>query len=182
MKFIPDGKGNLKKTFGPEDIFHYIYAVFHSPTYRIRYGEFLRIDFPRLPLTSNVALFSKLCKRGKELVNLHLMESFGKKLVNFPKKGSDIVEYVKFESDSGHKATVQINGDQYFEGVPEEVWNFHIGGYQVAHKWLKDRKDRKLSFDDIEHYGQIISALSETIRLMKEVDEVIAGAGGFPLK
>ena len=181
MKFISDGKGNLKKTFGPEDIFHYMYAVFHSPIYRTRYAEFLKIDFPRLPMTSDVKLFTSLVKLGEELVKLHLMEKYGKKLVKFPKKGSDVVEVCRFESDSGHNK-VEINADQYFEGVPEDVWNFHIGGYQVAHKWLKDRKGRKLSFDDIEHYGKIISALSETMRLMKEIDEVILGAGGFPFK
>ncbi|HYM20377.1 MAG TPA: type ISP restriction/modification enzyme [Candidatus Kapabacteria bacterium] len=182
MKFVTDGKGNLKKTFGPEDVFHYMYAIFHSPTYRTRYAEFLKIDFPRLPLTSDLTLFAKLCKLGEKLVKLHLMEKFGKEMVKFPVKGSDEVEYVEFESDSGHKDRVVINDKQYFESVPKEVWEFHIGGYQVAHKWLKDRKGRKLNYDDIEHYKHIISALSETMRLMKEIDVVISAAGGFPLK
>ncbi len=179
LTFIPDGNGNLKKTFGPEDVFHYMYAVFHSPSYRSRYAEFLKIDFPRLPLTSNLTLFTKLCKLGEELVKLHLMEKFGKPLTGFRGKGSDMVEYVKYDEETGR---VQINPDQYFEGVSNVVWNFHIGGYQVAQKWLKDRKGRTLSYDDIEHYHHIISALSETMRLMKEIDEVIVEAGGFPLK
>jgi predicted helicase len=168
-----------------------MYAVFHSPAYRTRYAEFLKIDFPRLPLTSNLALFTKLCKLGEELVGLHLMEKFGKRLTGFRGKGSDEVDFVKYLEPEGldsrvrgndNSGRVAINDDQYFEGVTPEVWNFHIGGYQVAHKWLKDRKGRKLSFDDIEHYHHIISALSETIRLMREIDEVITEAGGFPLK
>ncbi len=201
MKFIPDGsaltptlsRSTGRGSFSPEDVFYYMYAVFHSPTYRSRYAEFLKIDFPRLPLTSNVELFRKLCKFGEELVKLHLMEEphpnpllstgEGVNLVKFPKKDSDVVEFVKYEEAGGSPALrVQINADQYFEGVTPEVWNFHIGGYQVAHKWLKDRKGRKLSYDDIEHYQNIISALSETMRLMKEIDEVIKEAGGFPLK
>ncbi len=188
LKFIPDGKGNLNKTFGPEDVFHYMYAVFHSPAYRSRYAEFLKIDFPRLPLTSDLSLFTKLCKLGEELVKLHLMVKFGKPLTGFRGKGSDMVEYVKYEPESAPgsarttRGVVQINEDQYFEGIPDAVWNFHIGGYQVAQKWLKDRKNRKLSYDDIEHYHHIISALSETTRLMQEIDEVISEAGGFPLK
>jgi predicted helicase len=191
----------------PEDIFHYMYAIFHSPTYRTRYAEFLKIDFPRLPLTSDRVLFFTLCKLGEELVKLHLMErtvgvspasSYPRAAkiaavqapnVKFPKKGSNEVEFVKYVPPAsspaplaGKMPAVQINSEQYFEGVPEDVWNFHIGGYQVAHKWLKDRKGRKLSYDDIEHYGRIIVAIGETIRIMKEVDEVIKGAGGFPLK
>ncbi len=183
MKFIPDGKGDLKKEFGPEDIFNYMYAVFHSPTYRTRYAEFLKIDFPRLPLTSIKPLFRKLCKLGDELVGLHLMEKHGPEMTSYPIEGEHEVEKVRYTepgqgSDYGQ---VWINKDQYFENVPQEIWEFHIGGYQVCHKWLKDRKGRNLSFDDIKHYMNIVSALSETIRIMKEIDKAIDKHGGWPI-
>jgi predicted helicase len=162
----------LPKGVTPEDIFHYAYAVFHSPTYRTRYAEFLKIDFPRLPLTSDLKLFRALAAKGAELVALHLMES--KRLNNlfttFPLKGSDEVEKVQY-TDNDRR--VWINPKQYFGGVPKNVWEFHIGGYQVCEKWLKDRKGRKLSYDDIQHYQKIVVALHETIRLMAEIDKLI---------
>jgi predicted helicase len=177
LEFIPDGKGDLKKTFGPEDIFDYMYAVFHSPTYRSRYAEFLKIDFPRLPLTSDLKLFRELCALGGELVGLHLMEKVPKSPVKL--KGHGVSEvatgHPKFE-----EGRVSINPSQYFEPVPDEVWNFHIGGYQVCHKWLKDRRGRVLTDEDIEHYKKIVVALGETIRLMGEIDEVIDSHGGWP--
>jgi predicted helicase len=172
LKWIPLDCGDLKKTFGPEDVFNYAYAVFHSPTYRTRYAEFLKIDFPRLPLTSDLRLFRALAVKGAELVALHLMES--KRLNNFtttfPLKGSDEVEKVQY-TDNDRR--VWINPKQYFGGVPKNVWEFHIGGYQVCEKWLKDRKGRKLSYEDIQHYQRIVMALNETIRLMREIDELI---------
>jgi predicted helicase len=183
MTFIVDGKGNLKKTFGPEDIFDYMYAVFHSPTYRSRYAEFLKIDFPRLPLTSNPALFRHLCSLGEELVALHLMEKHGSATARYAVAGDNLVEKVRYsEPGQGAKeGQVWINKTQYFEGVPPEVWEFHIGGYQVCEKWLKDRKSRQLSYDDITYYQQIVSALSETIHLMAEIDNVISSHGGWPI-
>ena len=174
LKFIEDDKGNLQETFGPEDIFNYAYAVFHSPTYRKRYAEFLKIDFPRLPLTSNKELFKALLVKGDVLVSLHLMESpLLEKLythVKFNIPGSCVVEKVSYDEKTRQ---IYINKTQYFEGVPSEVWNFHIGGYQVCQKWLKDRKGRKLSIDDINHYQKIVVALKETIRLMAEIDALI---------
>ncbi len=181
MKFIPDGKGDRKKTFGPEDIFNYMYAVFHSPTYRSRYAEFLKMDFPRLPLTSNPELFRKLCSFGDELVALHLMEQHGKKITGYPISGDNAVGTVDYTEPQGDvKGRVWINSTQYFEGVPKEVWEFHIGGYQVCAKWLKDRKRRTLTYDDLTHYQQIVSALSETIMLMEQIDAVIDAGGGWP--
>ncbi len=172
LEFVPDGSGNLSSTFGPEDVFHYAYAVFHSPTYRERYAEFLKRDFPRLPLTSDRALFSALCAKGAELVGLHLMtspalESF---ITRFPEGGDSVVEKVRYSSADER---VHINNGQYFEGVPEEVWEVRVGGYQVLDKWLKDRKGRRLSSGDIRHYQRIVVALSETRRLMREIDETI---------
>ena len=179
MQFIPDGKGDLQQTFGPEDIFHYMYAVFHSPTYRTHYAEFLKIDFPRLPLTSNTELFRQLCTLGEQLVGLHLMEKFGKVTTRYPEKGNDMVEKVEFleSRDQPEQGRVDINKTQYFDAVPSEVWNFHVGGYQVCHKWLKDRKGRMLSFEDILHYQRVVAALGKTIGLMERVDEVIEEGG-----
>jgi len=172
LKFVEDGKGDPKDTFGPEDVFNYAYAVFHSPTYRSRYAEFLKTDFPRLPLTSNKALFKALVAKGAELVALHLMESpkLNNLITNYPVSGSSTVEKVSYDENSKR---VYINKLQYFEGVPSEVWNFQIGGYQVCHKWLKDRKGRTLSYDDLHHYQRIVVALKETIRLMQEIDALL---------
>lgn len=179
LKFVEDGQGDLKKTFGPEDIFFYIYAVLHSPIYRSRYAEFLKIDFPRIPLPSSVELFRYLVPLGRELVNLHLMETLGPELATYPVQGNNEVDKPTFDENTQR---VYINQTQYFEGVPTDVWNFQMGGYQVCHKWLKDRKGRVLSYDDLTHYQNIVSALSETIRLMTEVDSVIDGHGGWPLQ
>ncbi|GAJ20517.1 unnamed protein product, partial [marine sediment metagenome] len=113
----------------PEDIFNYAYAVFHSPTYRTRYTEFLKIDFPRLPLTSDRALFKSLTEKGAELVSLHLMESpvLSNLITGYPITGSNEVEKITYDDNNQR---VYINKTQYFEGVPPEVWEFHIGGYQ----------------------------------------------------
>ena len=179
LKFIEDGKGDLQQTCGPEDIFDYAYAVFHSPEYRSRYAEFLKIDFPRLPLTSDKVLFRSLVAKGAVLVALHLMESplLNNLITKYEVKGEHLVEKVSYDEKTQR---VSINKTQYFEGVPLEVWNFHVGGYQVCEKWLKDRKGRNLTFDDIAHYQKIVVALKETIRLMKEIDEVIDKYGGWP--
>jgi predicted helicase len=163
-----------------KDVFHYTYSVLHAPTYRKRYIEFLRIDYPRLPLTGNKGLFAALVSLGAELVSLHLMESpyLEKLITRFPVPGSRVVEGVRFQESARR---VYINSEQYFEGVPPEVWAFTIGGYQVCHKWLKDRKGRTLTFEDIQHYQKIIVALAETIRLMGEIDAAIEAHGGWPI-
>jgi predicted helicase len=162
----------LPKGITPEDIFYYAYAMFHSPTYRTRYAEFLKIDFARLPLTSDLKLFRALAAKGGELVALHLMESpkLHNLITEFPEKGDNVVEKVQYK-DKDNRAW--INKTQYFDGVPLTVWEFYIGGYQVCERWLKDRKGRKLSCDDIQHYQKIVVALNETIRLMAEIDGLI---------
>ena len=172
LKFVNDGKGDLQETFGPEDIFNYVYAVFHSPTYRSRYAEFLKIDFPRLPLTSDKELFKALVAKGAKLVSLHLVESpkLNSLITKYPIVGPNQVETVRYDEANQR---VYINKSQYFEGVSPEVWNFYIGGYQVCQKWLKDRKGRTLSYDELTHYQKIVVALKETIRLMQEIDELI---------
>ncbi|HEX2911288.1 MAG TPA: type ISP restriction/modification enzyme [Chloroflexia bacterium] len=184
LRYVPDGCGDLQATFGPEDLFHYMYAVFHAPTYRSRYAEFLKIDFPRLPLTSDAKLFAELCHLGQRLTVLHLLEQTGPLVTTFPQKGSDIVEKVEYTppSSDGTPGLVWINKQQYFENVPPEVWEFHVGGYQVCQKWLKDRKGRKLDFNDLQHYRKIVAALAETRQLMARIDEVIEQHGGWPLR
>ncbi|XZF64069.1 MAG: type ISP restriction/modification enzyme [Gloeotrichia echinulata DVL01] len=178
--FLKDITAKLGYTPTPETIFYYIYAIFHSPTYRTRYAEFLKIDFPRVPLTSNNQLFTQLAEYGEELVALHLMKS--------PKLNNPITQFVKNNGnqivDAGHpkytNGAVIINrkGDK-FTGVPESVWNFYVGGYQVCQKWLKDRKGRQLSDEDIQHYQGIVVALQETIKLMDKIDQAIPG---FPIQ
>jgi predicted helicase len=182
LKFVDDGRGDLQKTFGPEDVFYYIYAILHAPAYRARYADFLKMDFPRVPLPSSIELFRELVPLGHELARLHLMETHGPAMASYPAEGSNEVDKPRYvEPSEAHPGRVYINASQYFEGVPPEVWAFQVGGYQVCHKWLKDRKGRTLSFDDLTHYQQIVSALSETIRLMAEVDAVIDGHGGCPI-
>ena len=168
LGFVPDGSGDLQTTFGPEDVLHYAYAVLYAPSYRARYAEFLKRDFPRLPLTSDAELFATLCALGKQLVALHLMTTHGAQTYAYPIAGSNRVDKVGFED-----GRVSINAEQYFDGVPVAVWNYHIGGYQVAHKWLKDRKGRLLSFADLQHYQRVISALAETIQLQTDIDKAI---------
>ncbi|MFN8953298.1 MAG: type ISP restriction/modification enzyme [Aphanizomenon sp.] len=179
LEFISDGKGDKTKTFGPEDIFNYIYAIFHAPIYRQRYAEFLKIDFPRVPLTANAALFWELVIKGDKLVKYHLMKETGTEISTYPIPGSDIVEQVKYHEN--HQQ-IWINSQQYFDQVPQQIWNFYIGGYQVCQKWLKDRKGRQLNFDDISHYQNIISIISETIKIMENIDQIIENYGGFPLE
>ena len=189
LKFIPDGTGDLKKTFGPEDVFNYAYATLHSPTYRQRYAEFMKMDFPRLPLTSDRKLFKALADKGAELVSLHLMESpkLDRLITRYPVSGDNTIEkgYPQYvapgeiapgEQGPLKKGRVYINKEQYFEGISPEVWNFHVGGYQVLNKWLKEskkRKDSKLSYDNSAHFQRIVVAVEETIRLMDKIDKLI---------
>lgn len=187
--------GDLQSTIGARDIFNYIFTILHSPSYRIRYREFLKRDFPRVPLTSNLDLFRALAAFGEELVALHLMEAptLDNLITNFV---GEIQQVSKVGWTDNNGGTVWIDGGgtkkaptagtSGFHGVPSEVWNFHIGGYQVCEKWLKDRGPKKgkpgrtLTDDDINHYHKIVVALSETIRLMAEIDEVIETHGGWP--
>jgi predicted helicase len=153
----------------PEDILDYIYAVLHSPSYREKYKEFLKIDFPRVPYPKDKNTFKKLVSLGNELRSLHLLESpkVNQFITSYPIEGSDEVEKINYSNGK-----VFINQIQYFGNVPEIAWNFYIGGYQPAQKWLKDRKGRTLTNEDIEHYQKIIVALTETDRIMKEIDKI----------
>lgn len=150
----------------PEEILAYIYAVLHSLSYRERYKEFLKVDFPRIPLPKTAKEFNRLTAIGQQLIDLHLMNNAQswKCTTTFPEVGSQQVDFQKWKDGQ-----VWINDKQYFGNVPESVWEFYIGGYQPAQKWLKDRKGHILSFDEIKHYLHIIHALEETMKLMKEI-------------
>lgn len=162
-------KEDTDGTFAPIDILDYIYAVVHSPSYREKYKEFLKIDFPRIPYPKDPEQFWKFVKLGGELRQIHLLESpiVDKRITTYPNSGTNEVEKPVYEDGK-----VWINKEQCFDGVPEVAWNFYIGGYQPAQKWLKDRKSRVLNFEDILHYQKIIVALSETDRLMKDIDKI----------
>ncbi len=162
----------IGKEATPEDIFDYIYGVLHSPAYRAKYKEFLKVDFPRIPYPKDQTEFEHFRSFGYQLRELHLMHSVPDSPVSFPNAGTMQVDYLRWEwnKDDGYSGNIWINDTQCFEGVPTEAWDFYIGGYQPAQKWLKDRKGRVLSFDDIEHYRKIISVLVETSRIMKEID------------
>jgi len=162
-------KETTENTFSPIDILDYIYAVLHSPSYRERYKEFLKIDFPRVPYPKNRETFWKLVELGGELRRLHLMESkqLNTLVTRYPVGGDNSVSKVTYL-----EGKVYINETQYFDGVSETAWNFYIGGYQPAQKWLKDRKNRTLEFDDIIHYQKIIVILNETARIMKLINEI----------
>lgn len=175
----------------PENILDYIYGVLHSPTYRDKYKEFLKRDFPRVPYPKNKKNFFDLAMLGEKLRKIHLLESseIGKFITKYPIPGSDFVEKVEFSSipkiksnskDSGQRINilkrdtglVYINSEQFFDNVPEVAWNFYIGAYQPAQKWLKDRKGRKLTNENIEHYQKIIAVLNETHKIMQEIDKI----------
>jgi len=170
-EFIKAVSTLYKKEPTTEEIFYYIYAVLYSSTYRKRYEEFLKIDFPRIPLPSNNNVFKKLSNLGKELVKLHLFKSpeLAETGIAFPKGNSNTVEKVFYDEKNQR---VFINKDQYFEGITREVWEYRIGAYQVMHKYLKDRKKRRLSLDEINQYMKMAKAIRLTIELQERIDEV----------
>ena len=167
----------LKEVLGeeptPEEIFYYIYAVLYSPTYRKRYEEFLKVDFPRIPLPSDTERFKKLSELGKELVELHLLKHPAlqerDRGIGFPMSGSNKVERVEYDEKTER---VYFNKEQYFEGIPKAVWEYQIGGYQVAAKYLKDRKKRELSQEEIEHYMKVVKAIEMTIEVQRRIEDV----------
>ncbi|RJP27210.1 MAG: DNA methyltransferase [Candidatus Omnitrophota bacterium] len=196
--FVRDGKGDLHTTFGPEDLFDYMYALFHSPAYRQRYAEFLKIDFPRLPIPSNINLFRSLCGIGAKLIPLHLLDKYNLQgnpsdvettgfpslITAYPISGDDRIETIQYTEPlhANEKGRIWINASQFFKGISPHIWNFHIGGYQVCQKWLKDRKGRQLTFEELTHYQRMIASIHETIGLMETIDTVIERYGGFPIQ
>ncbi len=160
-----------KKQVSPEEIFNYIYAILYAPSFREEYNEFLKIDFPRIPFTKDYKLFKKLSALGNELIELHLLKSpiLKNSFVKFSIKGTDRVDKVIYEEKTKQ---VYINENQYFEGIPKELWKYYIGSYQVLEKWLKDRRSRALSLDEIDHYLTIAVAIKETIELQDKISKI----------
>ena len=159
-------EATLGETVDPQELFDYIYAVLHSPNYRTKYKEFLKIDFPRIPYPENKEEYHRLADLGSQLRRLHLMQDVPTpQHAKFDNPGSNTVDKPEYKD-----GCVWINKEQCFADVPELAWNFYIGGYQPAQKWLKDRRGRTLTYDDITHYRNIVTVLLETDRLMKEID------------
>lgn len=160
----------------------YIYAILYSLNYRETYKEFLKIDFPRVLYPTDQEQFWQLVELGGQLRQIHLMEHYvlDKPITTYPVSGSNEITNRLTKTDPGFVpdednpeiGKVWINEEQYFGNVPLKAWEFYIGGYQPAEKWLKDRRGRILSFEEIRHYQKIIVALMETDRIMKEIDEV----------
>ena len=155
-------------TLTPEDVLAYIYAVLYSPTYRQKYAQELRTDFPRIPFTADADLFRQMTDLGQQLIALHLLRNPANTArVKYQGQGSDVVEKVRYDAANGW---VRINADKYFEGITPEMWEYRIGGYQVLEKYLKDRKGRRL--DDPVRYIHIASAIAETIRLQQQINDL----------
>lgn len=188
LELTRDQQGEWVLGGGATQIFHYAYAVLYSPEYRSRFAEFLTIDFPRLPLPGGREMFDALAGFGSALVSLHTMDSpnLERLVTSYSGPKDPEIRRVAWSNDTvwlDAAATGKGRAPQGtigFSGVPEGVWTFLIGGYQVCEKWLKDRKGRRLSEGDIAHYQKIVVALKETIRLMQEIDEVIEAHGGWP--
>ncbi len=182
LRFVPEQTGE-QGTFAPVDLLDYIYAVLHSPSYREKYKEFLKIDFPRVPYPTDKANFWQLVKLGGEIRALHLLESplVEELITTYPQSGDNLITRKMTinsvgwvaEEDDEIIGKVWINDTQYFDRVPLTAWEFYIGGYQPAQKWLKDRVGRTLGFEEILHYQKIICSLYHTDKLMKQIDEVI---------
>jgi predicted helicase len=177
LTFTLEKSGNADNcSFAPIDLLDYIYAVLHSPNYRETYKEFLKIDFPRVPYPDPKS-FWKLVKLGGELRQIHLLESptIKKFITTYPSDGDNAItrkiNQNDFELTGNGLGRVWINDQQYFDQAPVIAWEFYIGGYQPAQKWLKDRHGRTLSYEDIQHYQKIIVALVETSRIMQAIDE-----------
>jgi predicted helicase len=160
--------------YTPEEILGYIYAVLHAPTYRTRYAEFLRIDFPRIPFPESADDFETLSKLGWALIQAHLLRELPRQgLAGYLVKGDHTVEMVRY---SPKEQAVWINKTQYFKPVPQDVWEFHIGGYQVLDKYLKSRKGRKLTLDEINQVSAVADSLAFTIEQMAKIDKAYKSA------
>lgn len=171
-----DGTDAFRRATGenrPDEVkvFDYIYGVLHCPAYRARYAQFLKTDFPRVPLPPSPDLFRAISTQGEALRRLHLMEpaAIGETPFPFTGDGDNEVTAPRFEAD-GETGRVWINATQAFENIPAIAWTFPIGGYQPAQKWLKDRRGKKMSWQDIGHYQRIIKVLTETARIMDEIN------------
>ncbi len=174
VAFLNSLKTKYGKDINPEDIFYYCVSILHSTIYRTKYSEFLRLDFPRIPFVDSYQVFMQLSKLGEKLSNLHLLKdaSLDQTIATYPISGSNTVDKVVYK-----ESRVYINATQYFEPVSPEIWEYHIGGYHVAEKWLKDRKHRILSTDEIIHYEKVITALHKTMEVQVKIDEIYEEVG-----
>ncbi|OUI97573.1 hypothetical protein HK20_12960 [Acetobacter sp. DsW_54] len=173
LTFVATGPGDLRKTFGPEDIFGYVYALLHASAFRADFGVQLKTGFPRIPLAPGVKTFAMLCRLGTALVNLHTLQTTPSDVAPFPKSGDDVVRKVEFTPHASDPNTgrIMINKDQYFEDVPLTVWAYQIGRYQVCHQWLKERIDRKLSYDEIVAFRRVVGVLSDSLAVIAKIDK-----------
>ncbi len=169
LTFVPEEDGQADH-FAPIDVLDYIYGVLHSNKYRTKYQEFLKIDFPRVPYPASADYFRQVAALGREIRQVHLLEHPCTHLpsVTYPINGLNVVEKITYENGK-----VFINSTQYFDNVPQTAWEFFIGGHQPAQKWLKDRKGKALTYEDLQHYPRIIAALQKTYELMQQVDKVV---------
>jgi hypothetical protein len=182
LEFDSSGQLGGAGTFNAEDVLHYVYAILNSPEYRLRYADCLLSGFPRIPLPTSREMFAALALLGEELTRLHLMEAQVTSGPAFKVGGENRIERVRYSKPTEDRpGRVFVNKSQHFEGVSEEVWEFTIGGYKPAEKWLSDRKGRSLSYDDIDWYRHICAALGETLQVMSKIDEAIEGHGGWPI-
>ena len=164
---------NLPEGVSPEAILAYIYAILYSPTYRQRYYDFLKYDFPRIPLPQNIAQFRTLAALGQRLIDSHLLKDVPRPegaptSHRFEGEGDGVVEKARYLD-----GRVWINPNQYFTDVPVEVWEYEIGAYQVCEKWLKDRRGEVLSHAEMRQYRSILVTIAETLAVMAEIDAVL---------
>lgn len=173
LEFEAEKSGDKDK-FAPIDLIDYIYAILHSPVYREKYKEFLKVDFPRVPYPKGAEHFRRMSAIGSELRRIHLMEhpALSELITQYPITGNNTVEKIRWELlPDGRTGRIWINAEQYFDNVPITAWELYIGGYQPAQKWLKDRIGKMLSYDNIMHYQRIIKVLIMTDALMAEIDK-----------
>lgn len=176
LKFVNE-KIEDSTTFAPIDILDYIYAVLHSPNYREKYKEFLKIDFPRVPYPT-ISNFWQLVEFGEKLRSLHLLEdtSLDNRIIDIKGESELKITNKLAKKDTvvdENLVTLNLNSEVSIINIPLIAWEFYIGGYQPAQKWLKDRVDRTLSRADLKHYNRIINALCKTDVIMKEIDNIL---------
>jgi len=167
QSLIKQLSATYQKEIAPEEVFHYVYAILHSNVYRSKFAEFLKSDFPRIPFTDKYEVFKALSNIGAELITLHLLKSKFGSAVKFDIAGSNRVDSIKYKQKK-----VYINENQFFEGISSKAWNFQIGSYKVLDKWLKSRKNKVLTGEEIEQYIQIVEVINKTIDLMQQIDSI----------
>ena len=155
----------------PEEILGYIYAVLYSRNYRDKFNEFLKEDFPRVPFVEDENQFMELAKLGTELIEVHLLKKgyYESSLGRYPIDGDNNVDKIKYDNENN---LLYINKKQYFDNIPEEVWNMEIGAFKVLDKWLKYRRGRNLSFGDIDHFQKVVRSIDDTIHIMDKIDQL----------